>query len=79
MNMKLGIGLYRHMLTPEYFQFARQCGCTHLIVHLATYYDKQVVTATDENSNSRCRHRKGSHLGAGQSVGTQKAGCRIWS
>ena len=40
MNMKLGIGLYRHMLTPEYFQFARQCGCTHLIVHLATYYDK---------------------------------------
>ena len=51
MNMKLGIGLYRHMLTPEYFQFARQCGCTHLIVHLATYYDKQVVTATDENSN----------------------------
>ena len=49
--MKLGIGLYRHMLTPEYFQFARQCGCTHLIVHLATYYDKQVVTATDENSN----------------------------
>ena len=51
MKMKLGIGLYRHMLTPEYFQFARQCGCTHLIVHLATYYDKQVVTATDENSN----------------------------
>ena len=26
MEMKLGIGLYRHMLKPEYFQFAKQCG-----------------------------------------------------
>ena len=49
MGMKLGLGLYRHMLQPEYFQFAKQCGCTHLIVHLATYYDSddRVVTATD--------------------------------
>ena len=51
MDMKLGIGLYRHMLTPEYFQFAKQCGCTHLIVHLANYYDKQIVTATDDKVN----------------------------
>ena len=29
MDMKLGIGLYRHMLKPEYYQFAKQCGCTH--------------------------------------------------
>ena len=51
--MKLGIGLYRHMLTPDYFQFARQCGCTHLIIHLANYYSKErgIVTATDEKSN----------------------------
>jgi len=36
--MKLGLGLYRHMLTPENFRFARQCGCTHLIVHLVDYF-----------------------------------------
>lgn len=50
-EMKLGLGLYRHMLKDEYFAFARQCGCTHLIVHLADYYSKQIVTATDENNN----------------------------
>ncbi|HTS69889.1 MAG TPA: mannonate dehydratase [Terriglobia bacterium] len=36
--MKLGLGLYRHMLTPENYRFARQCGCTHLIVHLVDYF-----------------------------------------
>lgn len=36
--MKLGLGLYRHMLTPDHFAFARQCGATHLIVHLVDYF-----------------------------------------
>jgi mannonate dehydratase len=36
--MKLGLGLYRHMLTPENFRFARQCGCTHVIVHMVDYF-----------------------------------------
>jgi mannonate dehydratase len=36
--MKLGLGLYRHMLTAENFRFATQCGCTHLIVHLVDYF-----------------------------------------
>lgn len=49
--MKLGIGLYRHMLTEENFRFAQQCGCTHLIIHLAEYYKDEIVTATDENKN----------------------------
>lgn len=48
--MKLGIGLYRHMLTPENFQFARQVGCSHLIIHLAEYYRK-ILPATDEKNN----------------------------
>ena len=26
--MKLGLGLYHHMLTEREFAFARQCGCT---------------------------------------------------
>ncbi len=37
-GMKLGLGLYRHMLTRENFQFARQAGATHLVVHLVDYF-----------------------------------------
>ncbi|HUY13800.1 MAG TPA: mannonate dehydratase [Terriglobia bacterium] len=36
--MKLGLGLYRHMLTAENYRFAKQCGCTHLVVHLVDYF-----------------------------------------
>jgi mannonate dehydratase len=36
--MKLGLGFYRHMLTRENFQFARQAGATHLVVHLVDYF-----------------------------------------
>ncbi len=36
--MKVGIGLYRHMLTRDYFDFARQAGCTHVIIHLVDYF-----------------------------------------
>lgn len=36
--MKLGLGLYRHQLNPEHYRFARQCGCTHLVVHLVDYF-----------------------------------------
>jgi mannonate dehydratase len=36
--MKLGLGLYKNMLTPDNFAFARQCGATHLVVHLVDYF-----------------------------------------
>ncbi len=36
--MKLGLGLYRHQLTSENFQFARQAGATHLVAHLVDYF-----------------------------------------
>ena len=36
--MKLGFGLYYHQLTDENFRFARQCGATHLTVHLVDYF-----------------------------------------
>jgi mannonate dehydratase len=36
--MKLGLGLYRHQLDPEHYRFARQCGCTHLVIHLVDYF-----------------------------------------
>lgn len=36
--MKLGLGLYRHQLNAENYRFARQCGCTHLVIHLVDYF-----------------------------------------
>jgi mannonate dehydratase len=38
--MKVGLGLYRHMLTRGYYDFARQAGCTHLVVHLVDYFNQ---------------------------------------
>lgn len=46
--MKLGLGLYRRSLTQENFRFARQAGCTHLIVHLVDYFQQGVLHGTDE-------------------------------
>lgn len=37
--MKLGLGLYRSLLTEANFQFARQSGATHLVVHLVDYFN----------------------------------------
>jgi mannonate dehydratase len=36
--MKLGMGLYRHMLTPANYRFAKQIGCSHLVIHLVDYF-----------------------------------------
>ncbi|MCA9259412.1 MAG: mannonate dehydratase, partial [Planctomycetales bacterium] len=36
--MKLGLGLYRHMLTRENLQFARQAGCEAIVAHLVDYF-----------------------------------------
>ncbi|MDR3793336.1 MAG: mannonate dehydratase [Terracidiphilus sp.] len=36
--MKLGLGLYRHMLNDDYYSFAAQAGCTHVIAHLVDYF-----------------------------------------
>jgi len=32
--MKIGLGLYDHMLTAENFRFARQAGATHIVAHI---------------------------------------------
>lgn len=37
--VKLGLGLYRHMLTPENFRFARQASATHIVAHLVDYFN----------------------------------------
>ncbi len=36
--MKIGLGLYRHQLDRQHYDFARQCGATHLVVHLVDYF-----------------------------------------
>jgi len=36
--MKLGLGLYKHLLTPENFAFAKQAGATHIVAHLVDYF-----------------------------------------
>ncbi len=36
--MKLGLGLYRSLLTTDNFQFAKQAGVSHLVVHLVNYF-----------------------------------------
>jgi mannonate dehydratase len=46
--MKLGLGLYRHMLTRENFQFARQAGATHVVAHLVDYFRGGGHSATDD-------------------------------
>ncbi len=36
--MKLGLGLYRHMLNEQSYAFAVQAGCTHVVAHLVDYF-----------------------------------------
>ncbi len=50
--MKLGIGLYKSMLTPENFRFAKQIGCTHLVAHLVDYFQDQKIHGTDGQGNT---------------------------
>jgi len=46
--MKLGLGLYRHMLTRENFLFARQAGATHIAAHLVDYFRGGASAARDD-------------------------------
>jgi mannonate dehydratase len=54
--MKLGLGLYRRNLTQENFRFARQAGCTHLVVHLVDYFQDGNLHGTDENRHWGVTH-----------------------
>ena len=36
--MKLGLGLYRGLLSEDNFRFAKQAGASHLVVHLVNYF-----------------------------------------
>jgi hypothetical protein len=50
--MQLGLGLYRHMLTPENFRFAKQAGATAIVAHLVDYWaGSEEIPATDVHRN----------------------------
>ncbi len=66
--MKLGLGLYRHMLTRENFQFARQAGATHIVAHLVDYFQGGA-------QNPRDNQPTGSELGWGLAGDSEK----LWS
>ncbi len=36
--MKLGLGLYRHMLNRDHYRFAKQAGASHIVAHLSDYF-----------------------------------------
>lgn len=55
--MKLGFGLYRHMLNEQHFKFAKQCGATHLVVHLVDYFGS--VGNDKSNANQPIGTRQG--------------------
>jgi len=46
--MKLGFGLYRHMLNRAHYDFARQCGATAVIVHLVDYFNTSERVPRDQ-------------------------------
>ena len=50
--MKLGLGLYRSMLTPANFRFARQAGATHLVVHLVDYFNQSSSLSTGSGGDA---------------------------
>jgi mannonate dehydratase len=39
--MKLGLGLYRHLLNRDHYQFAAQAGATHIVAHLCDYFARK--------------------------------------
>ena len=49
--MKLGLGLYRSLLNESNFQFAKQAGVTHLVVHLVDYFKGASPTLTSGEPN----------------------------
>jgi len=51
--MKLGFGLYRHQLNAEHYDFAKQCGATHLVVHLCDYFNKENSTEKEQQDSNQ--------------------------
>ncbi len=68
MSIQLGMGLYRHQLHRNNYDFAVQCGATHVVVHLVDYFHQ----AAD---NPRDNQPTGGALGWGRAGTTDQ----LWS
>jgi len=48
--MKIGLGLYRRMLTEQNFRFAQQLGVTHIVAHLEDYFSARPTLSSGEQA-----------------------------
>ncbi|WP_034044690.1 mannonate dehydratase [Wocania ichthyoenteri] len=55
--MKLGFGLYKHMLNEAHYKFSKQCGATHLVIHLVDYFGHE--KNNKENANQPIGENEG--------------------
>ncbi|PKQ64838.1 D-mannonate dehydratase [Labilibaculum filiforme] len=63
--MKLGFGLYKHMLNEEHYKFAKQCGATHVVIHLVDYFGND--SNNKDNANQPIGQKEGwGGAGSGQ-------------
>lgn len=46
--MKLGLGLYRHMLNRENFRFAKQAGASHIVAHYVDYFQGGALNSRED-------------------------------
>lgn len=67
-HMKLGFGLYRHMLDDRHYRFAKQCGASHLVIHLVDYFGHT------DNDKAKANQPVGGNAGWGKAGNGQ-----IWS
>jgi mannonate dehydratase len=66
--MKLGLGLYRHMLTRENFRFAKQAGATHIVAHYTDYFRGGALNSREDQPT-----------GSTQGWGMAGEADRLWS
>ena len=67
--IKLGFGLYRHMLNEGHYKFARQCGATHLVIHMVDYFGHEKIS----------RDNASQPVGEKEGWGKAGIGTPIWS
>ncbi|MDR0863775.1 MAG: mannonate dehydratase [Candidatus Symbiothrix sp.] len=67
--MKLGFGLYKHTLNVDHYRFAKQCGATHVVIHLVDYFGTE--SNNKQNSNQP--------IGGKDGWGSTTMDSKIWS
>jgi len=77
--MKLGLGLYRHQLNAEHYRFARQCGCTHLVIHLVDYFRSSRSNQSGPSSVAALRRVDDQPVGDDAGWGIAGDPDRLWT